>query len=122
MGYMVVIVVMDVVLVLLYVFDIVVVWFLYVVVGILCGVLFEMVFVLGVLLKDVCMWFVCYFDCVVVVGVGVLCCELNDVVVYWLFVDVFEFDMVVEYVVVGVLLVCNMIGYLCVVVFGVFVV
>ncbi|AMU10373.1 FUSC family protein [Burkholderia cenocepacia] len=118
-GYTAAIVAMDAVSAPLHAFDIAVARFLYVVVGILCGALFETVFAPGAPLKDVRTRLARYLDRAVAVGAGALRREPNDAAVHRLFADALELDTAAEYAAAGAPPVRNMIGHLRVAALGV---
>ncbi|MEK2603978.1 FUSC family protein [Burkholderia arboris] len=111
-GYTAAIIAMDAVSAPLHAFDIAVARFLYVVVGILCGALFETVFAPGAPLKDVRTRLARYLDRAVAVGAGALRREPNGAAVHRLFVDALELDTAAEYAAAGAPPVRNAIGHL----------
>lgn len=111
-GYTAAIIAMDAVSAPLHAFDIAVARFLYVVVGILCGALFETVFAPGAPLKDVRTRLARYLDRAVAVSAGALRREPNGAAVHRLFVDALELDTAAEYAAAGAPPVRNAIGHL----------
>ncbi|WP_176050048.1 FUSC family protein [Burkholderia sp. BCC1644] len=111
-GYTAAIIAMDAVSAPLHAFDIAVARFLYVVVGILCGALFETVFSPGTPLRDVRTRLARYLDRAVAVGAGALRREPNGTAVHRLFADALELDTAAEYAAAGAPPVRNAIGHL----------
>ncbi|MCA7950813.1 FUSC family protein [Burkholderia seminalis] len=111
-GYTAAIIAMDAVSAPLHAFDIAVARFLYVVVGILCGALFETVFAPGAPLNDVRTRLARYLDRAVALGAGALRREPNGAAVHRLFADALELDTAAEYAAAGAPSVRNAIGHL----------
>ncbi|MDN7590783.1 FUSC family protein [Burkholderia seminalis] len=111
-GYTAAIIGMDAVSAPLHAFDIAMARFLYVVVGILCGALFETVFAPGAPLNDVRTRLARYLDRAVALGAGALRREPNGVAVHRLFADALELDTAAEYAAAGAPSVRNAIGHL----------
>ncbi|WP_322072280.1 FUSC family protein [Burkholderia cepacia] len=118
-GYTAAIVAMDAVSAPLHAFDIAVARFLYVVVGILCGALFDTVFAPGTPLDDVRTRLRRYLDRAAAVGAGALRREPNVAAVHRLFADALELDTAAEYAATGAPPVRNAIGHLRTAVLGV---
>ncbi|MDN7427335.1 fusaric acid resistance protein [Burkholderia sp. AU16741] len=111
-GYTAAIIAMDAVSAPLHAFDIAVARFLYVVVGILCGALFETVFAPGAPLDEVRTRLARYLERAVALGAGALRREPNGAAVHRLFADALDLDTAAEYAAAGAPSVRRAIGHL----------